>query len=233
MLSVGELLAAAATGGAGAKVLDWIYEEYKRRSGAARSAREIVERDLDPLLKAADELVGKIRSLAVQDFQGYRRPSEAAELGVEFAATLFLFAQFWARLEILARESVSVVLSSVKSGEQLQEFVRTLETRRVRLITRARQRGIGAALVAEGERHQVISLYEFYERYQQDDMLGRWIEPLKRILSEARHTSNRQRVLAYGAVVHALIDTLDPEHKVTRLRPGWGNKLTRRSQRAA
>jgi hypothetical protein len=53
--------------------------------------------------------------------------------------------------------------------------------------------------------------------------------PLARFLSRTQHTTERQRLLQYGTVVHALIDTLDPEHLVTRNRPSMANKLSKRS----
>jgi hypothetical protein len=37
--------------------------------------------------------------------------------------------------------------------------------------------------------------------------------------------------LRYGVVLHAMIDTLDKKHYTTRSRPGYPNKLSRRSKR--
>ena len=44
-------------------------------------------------------------------------------------------------------------------------------------------------------------------------------------------TDPRQRVLLYGTVVHAMIDMLDAKHDVTRDRPSYPNKLSRKSWR--
>ncbi len=45
------------------------------------------------------------------------------------------------------------------------------------------------------------------------------------------HTSDRQRLLRYGIVIHAMIDTLDPQHQVSRDRPSYPYKLSRKSWR--
>lgn len=58
------------------------------------------------------------------------------------------------------------------------------------------------------------------------------VRPLYTLTTRMRHTQERQRLLQYGAVLHALIDTLDPKHHVTGNRPGWPNKLTKNSRRA-
>lgn len=64
-----DILAAGLSGGIVVKLLDYGYAEYKRRSEVSKSAKELVNRHIDPILKAADEIVGKIRSLAQSDFR--------------------------------------------------------------------------------------------------------------------------------------------------------------------
>jgi len=73
--------------------------------------------------------------------------------------------------------------------------------------------------------------------HEADTTLQRWVVPLEQALRpttdiDARiRRKTRQRLLRYGVVVHALIDTLDPKHRTTRDRIGYPNKLTRRSKR--
>ncbi|HEX7072470.1 MAG TPA: hypothetical protein VF226_00360 [Hyphomicrobiaceae bacterium] len=59
-----KLLGAAVGGGVTVKVLDILYQEFRRRSDSSASAKRFVDQHLDPLLKAADEVAGKLRSLA-------------------------------------------------------------------------------------------------------------------------------------------------------------------------
>jgi hypothetical protein len=98
-----QLLAAALGGGLTVKLLDIIYQEFRRWSERARSAEQFVDKHLDPLLKAADELVGKLRSLAESDFKELHaiQAGNKALTSSDLASVLFLFGRFWARIEIV------------------------------------------------------------------------------------------------------------------------------------
>ncbi len=86
---------------------------------------------------------------------------------------------------------------------------------------------------------RVMSLYEFVGRCattevddkENGDDLVAWLEPVEAVVLGTEHTANRQRILVYGAIVHAMLDTLDPRHTVSGKRPGWGHKLSKRSRR--
>jgi len=60
---------------------------------------------------------------------------------------------------------------------------------------------------------------------------SRWLAPLVTLLRKATHTTERQQLLQYAVVVHAMIDTLDPSHSVTRDRPAVPGKLTKHTWR--
>jgi hypothetical protein len=51
------------------------------------------------------------------------------------------------------------------------------------------------------------------------------------VFRKTLYTSERQRLLQYGVVIQALIDSLDPEHVVTSDRPSYPDKLTMRTLR--
>lgn len=228
------LLTAALGGGVTVKALDIVYQELRHRSERSRTAERFVDEHLDPLLKAADELVGKLRSLAESDFRELHdiEPSTNALESHDFSSLLYLFGRFWAQIEILRQEGLSVALSEDKRGKQLQNFLACLESRRVRIVDRISQRAVGEVMVERQDRHlNTIPFIEFVKAFETDDATRRWVMPLVKVLSRTRHTHERQRLLQYGAVVHALIDTLDPGHVVTRKRPSYPNKLTRRTRR--
>jgi hypothetical protein len=211
-----------------------ITEVRKRRENAA-AAREVVARQLDPLLKAADELQAKLRSLAEEDFAEFRHMPDA-ELGaadlVNLCSTLYLIAQFWGRLEILRRESFHVELSRNRQGKMLQDFLRCLESKRVRLVDRAWQRAIGESVITiDKPDFGVLSFRSFVEQYETSERLRAWMQPLQDILRETKYRRSRQRILQYGVIMHALIDTLDPKHYTTKYRPAYPNKLSRRAKR--
>ncbi len=207
----------------------------QNRLKSAAAARRLIATQLDPLLKAADELQGKLRSLAEEDFGEFRR-MPATDLSpvdlVNLCSTLYLFAQFWGRLEILRRESFHADLARNTQGKVLLRFLRCLESRRVRLVDRAWQRAIGESVVVMGKpAADVLSFKAFVEQYETISRLQEWVQPLEDILRETKYPRARRRVLQYGVIVHALIDTLDPKHYTTRERPAYPNKLSRRAKR--
>jgi hypothetical protein len=67
-------------------------------------------------LKTADELVGKLRSLADEDFKSMRdvNPGTGRIKNNDFSSLAFLTAKLWANIEIIRHEGLSV--SIVKNG---------------------------------------------------------------------------------------------------------------------
>jgi hypothetical protein len=201
--------------------------QHRRESAAA--ARRLIATELDPLLKAADELQGKLRSLAEEDFVEFRniplsdlQPADRVNL----CSTLYLFAQFWGRLEILRRESFNADLARNRDGKLLLGFLRCLESRRVRLVDRAWQRAIGESVVVMSKpTADMLSFKAFVEEYEANPRLREWVEPLEDVLRQTKYPRARGSILQYGVIVHALIDTLDPKHYTTRERPAYPNKL--------
>lgn len=180
---------------------------------------------------AADELQGKLRLLAEEDFAEFRELS-LCNLQmihrVNLCSTLYLFAQFWARLEILRRAGFRVELACDKQGAVLLRFLKCLESKRVRLVDRAWQRAIGESVVRANE--TPISFRIFVERYETSQRFRQWLGPLENVIRETKYPRARARVLQYGVILHALIDTIDPKHHATKERPAYPNKLSRRAK---
>jgi len=230
-----DLFAAALSGGIVVKLLDYLYLEYRRRKEASDISQHIVDRHLDPVLKAADELVGKIRSLAQHDFvefKDYHNLEDDQSASVELTNFYYLFGQFWARVQILRMEGLYVNLAAVEPGRKLKSFLDTLETRKIRLVNRPLQRGMGESLIQQNSNNlSTLTYYEFVQLYRSDENIQKWFQPLQNCVKQISHTRNRQNLLVYGVVLHSLIDTLDPEHHITQNRPSWPNKLTKKSRR--
>ena len=215
------------------KLLDIVYQEARRFLEKSQTAKRFVDQHLDPILKSSDELVGKLSSLGREDFRSFRgvdvsaSPSDNNDLG----GLIFLFGRFWAEIEIIKREGLSVAISQDERGRQLEAFFDCLESTRVRLIDRTEQRAIGETILdLQGYKLRTVTYIEFIRRAEATET-ARWLEPLRIILVRAWHTANRQKLLQYLTVLHALIDTLDEKHLVTRDRPTIANKLTRQSWR--
>jgi len=230
-----DLATAAFSGGVVVKALDVAYQEFKRRTELGRSAKQFVDEHLDPLLKASDELVGKLNVLARRDFKkvGSVDPESPEQLGGELASILYLFGKLWCRVEILRRQSLYVKLASDERGRKLLQLLDCFESPRVRLVDRTEQQAIGEAMV-EREHGQLdcVAFVRFIEKWRKESEFRAWLSPAAKVLSRTAHTEERQRILQYGVVVHLLVDLLDPKHEVTRDRPSYPNKLTRRTRRS-
>lgn len=232
------LLTAALGGTIGAllgKLLDIVYQEVRRRSDSVRTARRFLDEHLDPLLKAADELVGKLRALALEDFRSLDGVPDAAieRDNRDHVSIVFVLARFWARVEQMRSDGLSISLTEDPRGRLLQEFIECLESRHVRLVDRITQRAIAETMLVreDGGRTREAGLLPFIAQLEGDADIRRWYAPLLQILARSANTGERQSLIQYGIVVHAMIDVLDPKHHVTKDRPGFANKLTKRTWR--
>ncbi|MBN1804084.1 MAG: hypothetical protein JW837_02420 [Sedimentisphaerales bacterium] len=232
-----ELASAAFTGGIVVKLLDIAYIEYKSSSSSSKAAKDLLDKYLDPILKSADELLGKLISLAKEDFKSlYENNGTEVEIKsqqVKVVYVLYLFTHFWSQLAILRKESINENLVSQKEGKTLLKFIATLESKRSRIVDRALQRGIGDSIV-ENEEGILRSktFYMFFEEYSKEgSSLREWLEPLREILINTSQKEVRQQVLFYGIILHALIDTFDLEHKYLKDRSAYPNKLTESRRR--
>ncbi len=223
-----ETLVTAALGAAGIKLLDFLFQEFKEwRVGKSDHTKD-VDRSLEPLLRAADELVGKLRSLAEQDFLPVRQTDLTKLDDPGLGSLVYLFGQFWSEVEIVRFRGLSSQVAKSQRGRRTQAFLRCLESRRLRLIDRISQRALGEAAQVDG---RTMNYVEFMKSLDSDAYLARWLAPLLEAFQAVELTEGRQRILQYTIVIHAMIDTLDKDRLVTRDRPSIPNKLNKRSKR--
>ena len=230
------LLLALLSGGFMAKLVEYVIMWAKASRGEKKSAKALVDAHLDPLLKAADAIVGKTTSLAERDFLLLTSPrgaTSADALNSDLIGLAYLYARFWGRIEILAEESLGMSLTSDKRGAKLQQFIACLGSQRVRLVNRTHQNAIGEITTepspAGGRR--TIGVVEFGRKISEDASASAWCDPLFQLLVNAHVKAVRQRLLVYGVVMHALVDTLDPHHQSTHPRSSYPNKLSKDSKR--
>lgn len=224
----GTLVAAALGGGFSVKLFEVLHQEYKDWKAQRSDRSRNIDQSLEPLLRAADELVGKLRSLSEQDFIPIHDPDITGLDEPNFASLIYLFVQFWSEVEIVRFRGLSTVVAKSPRGKQTQEFLACLESRRVRLIDRISQRALGEAALFDGK---TMNFVQFVRSFDTDPYMKRWLAPLLVVLQSIKDSPVRQRLLQYAVVLHALIDTLDKEHLVTRDRPAIPNKLNTRSRR--
>jgi hypothetical protein len=230
LLEWAKVFVAAIGGGFVVKLLDIGYLEFRRRDEKQQSVANFVDQHLDPILKAADELVGKLLSLGKEDFQSLADIPEDNPFGdSDFGSTAYLIARLWAQIEVLRQQALYVSISEDQRGRWLQQFLNCMESRGVRLLDRISQRAVGETLIADSGA-ATVRYIDFINSVETSDA-ARWLAPLAILLRKATHTTERQQLLQYAVVVHAMIDTLDPGHSVTRDRPAIPGKLTKQTWR--
>lgn len=230
------LLGAGLGGGIFAKILDYLYKEYIRKSREKKSAKQIIDRHLDPILKASDELVGKIRSLAQSDFKDLNNFSSIQGFKFEewfpYLDVIYLFSHFWARIQILQLEGLFFNLATDKRGKKLLGFIRALESTKIQIVGRAWQRGMGENLIERNSsQYHALTFVQFVEKFLLHTNFRKWYNPLIDVLKNLQHTRKRQQLLVYGTIIHSMVDTLDTKHDVTGPKPAWPNKLSKKSRR--
>lgn len=222
---------AALSGGIVAKLIDYPVDWIKYYFGQKKSAKALVDAHLDPLLKAADAIVGKTSSLADRDFSLDSEQAEStplASLDPDLIGLTYLYARFWGRINILTEESLGVSIASDKRGAKLQKFIACLGSPQIRLVNRTHQNAIGelATEPSYDGRQRTIGL-EFGKKIGKDSSAITWCRPLFELLGKTKIKATRQQLLVYGVVAHALVDTLDPKHQSTHPRPPYNNKLSK------
>ena len=222
------LFTAALGGGFAVKLFETLFGEFKEwRSIRLASAKSITS-NLEPLLKSADELLGKLTSLGKQDFLPLRQSKTRDISDDEVLGLVFLLVQFWAWLELFRVAYYDNNVGRSRQGKQLTKFYDCLESRDIRIVDRLHQRALGEA-AASIDRSP--SLLDFIRIYRQERDFERWLRPLIVFVSNLDDPKARQRLLRYTTILHAMIDCLDPGHRVTRDRPALPNKLSQKSLR--
>ena len=92
----------------------------------------------------------------------------------------------------------------------------------------------GESLIAtEGGQNRLKTLYEFTVEYKNSETgILELFKPLRDLLENTGPKYNRQRILQFGIIIHALIDHFDPKHKVIRKRDSYANKLTDKTRKS-
>ncbi len=230
------IFGAAVSGGLVANLIDHIITWIKTHRKDIKSARDVVDAHLDPLLKAADEISGKIVSLAGKDFLPLAAQNETDSeqtFNSELVGLTYLYAKFWGRIEILEKESLGLSIASDPRGKTLAKFLSCLGSQQIRLTNRTHQKAIGevATAVLSSGHLRTIGVVEFGSKLTIEESARLWCAPLTQLLKSSGTRTARQQLLVYGVVLHALVDTLDPKHHSSHERPSYSNKLSQESKR--
>jgi hypothetical protein len=212
----------------------FVYPDIKRYFQSRIEAKKILYQNVDPIIKSASELYGKVLSLAKEDFATYLNKANSNSIDPEHNKKyiLYLFSQFFAQIEFIRLQSQYVTLSKIKKGRELLKFIETIESRKYRIVDRSIQRIIGECLILnKDQKFKVMTLQEFLSQIEQvSTPLNKWITPLEDKLNLVGKQDSRQTILKFGIIVEALINHFDPDHKTIRKRPIYVNKLSPKSR---
>ncbi|MFA7116601.1 MAG: hypothetical protein WC140_05145 [Bacteroidales bacterium] len=213
----------------------FFYPDIKKILGYRIDAKNTLYENLDPILKSSDELLGKLESLAKEDFATYVNPSNSNSNSPKHNKRyiVYLFAQFWAQLEYLRLKSQYNSLAKIKKGKELLSFIDTIESRKFRILDRSIQRIIGQSLITNSnQKFKVMTLNEFMIEYEKpDSAIAIWGKKLEDTLQSVDDKKNRQTILLFGVIISMLINHFDPKHKSVRKRVVYKSKLSQRSKK--
>lgn len=218
-----------ASGGAVWEGFKFLYPEINRYFDSKRLATSSFYKNLDPILKSAGELYGKLLSLAKEDFSTFTNPnySNSPDPVQNKKYIYYLFSQFWAQLENLRLESQYSALSKIKKGNQLLRFIETFESRKFRILDRSMQRMIGECLITQkGQTFRIMSLNEFMIQFEDiNSILYARVSKLELVFLSLGKNENRQTILKFGVIIAALLNHFDPKYQTVRKRNIYLNKL--------
>lgn len=215
--------------------IKFFYPDIKQKFNSYAQAKKSFYESIDPILKSADELYGKIYSLSKEDFATFINQTHSYSEDVEHNKKyiLYLFAQFWAQLEFIRLKSQYTSLTQFKKGEELLNFIETIESRAFRILDRSLQRVIGETLIeGASASFKVMSLNQFIRNCEiADSETHKWAQKLEAKLNECSDKKIRQRILVFGAIILMLIDHFDPSHKIIHPNKIYNNKLNETSKK--
>ena len=212
------------------EIFKFFYPDIKQFFGAKSDAKRILYKHINSILKSGDELLGKIHSLARNDFTSLRNVDKREEHDVIYI--MYLFANFWGRLMIMKIDSDYTALSQITKGQELLKFVTAYEASKKRIIDRSIQRTLGESLIVDNNnKFRLKTLYEFSKEYEiEDSGIKKLFKPLRDLLENCGPIETRQKILQFGIIIHALLDHYDSKHKIIRDRKSYENKLTQKTK---
>ena len=133
-----EFFVGALGGGSVVKLIEFLVGLLRRRTARKEEIEKSVDKQLDYILKTADDLYSKLRALAQRDFIQSKSDIEAS-----ISSLSFLLAVFWGQMEVFRDTALFVELSKDQRGRHIKQFLTTLYSRQIRLLPRMAQRAIG------------------------------------------------------------------------------------------
>jgi len=210
------------------EALKFFYPEIRDCIEKKKEAKKILFQNMDLAIKSADEVFGKLESLAREDFSTFINKNNSTSESPEHNQiyVCYLIAQFWAALENIRIQSSYTSISRLKKGKELIRFIETIESRKFRLLDRSKQRIIGEGLIINsGGKFKIMPLYLFFYKLQSDITFSGWINELKTKFMSTKNTETRQKILVHGVIIAMFLDHFDNQQNISRRRKIYLNKL--------
>ena len=204
------------------------YPDIKQYFDKTKEAKKILYQNMDLAIKSADEVFGKLESLAREDFSTFINKSNSTSESPEHNQiyVCYLLAQFWAALENIRIQSSYTSIARLKKGKELIRFIETIESRKFRLLDRSKQRIIGEGMIINsGAKFQIMPLYLFFDKVNSDITFNSWIDELKTQFLSTKKTETRQKILIHGVITAMFLDHFDNDQNIARRRDIYLNKL--------
>ena len=134
---------------------------------------------------------------------------------------VYLLAKYWANIEVLRYRSNGFSIGDDERGKLFMSFLNCLESKAVRIAKRKSQRAIGELMLErEGDKINMVLYREFCDRISENEDSRLWLNDIMSVLLDLKSTVNRQRVIVYATVLHAMLDSIDMIIQVTKTYEG-------------
>lgn len=195
-----------------------------------KKQKELITEDLlFPLVRIADELVGRTYHHARMDFIDQKgRPETPAKIvETDHLYDLYLWARFWAYTSRIRKGALSYKLTESSLGNDLLRFLDCLEAIRVSIISRAEQKLIGDGFADKFGWQGDCTFFGFVDAIHGHESFATALKPINDYYAFSFIRRRRHAILAYTIIIHAMTDTFDSNKRLSSERTALFNKLSR------
>lgn len=199
-----------------------------------RKNRKRISRDLImPLVRIADELVGRTYHHAKSDFQDQtNRTIDPAKIDdYNHLYDLYVWARFWAYTSRIRKAELSYRLSESDTGKNLLMFLDCLEASKVSIIPRAKQKLIGDGFADKFGWEGECSFYGFVAEIRNDEIFADALKPINYYYARAYMRKYAQALLTYTIIIHSMVESFDSDATLSSIRAAPTSKLGERARK--
>jgi len=210
------------------EIVSSIKGKWKDRRQKATISKDLIL----PLVRVADELVGRTYHHARMDFIDQKgraeNPSQIAQ--TDHLYDLYLWSRFWAYTSRIRKGALSYKLTETIIGNDLLRYLDCLEAIRVSIISRAEQKLIGDGFADNFGWQGDCTFFGFVNAVHEDTAFSAALKPINTYYAFSFMREKRHALLAYTIVIQAMTDRFDPKKHLSSERTALFNKLNRETR---